>query len=201
LWPRCLFTKQYVETSLQEKNGTDSDSTLLGDEEGDKSTIASIESLALQYENRLITNQESLSDTYAGDEDMLVHIIRFEYQHKVWLQLFDNIPIYLYWTGNQLSRSGQRRYIAQQYLYHYWGRPVQYRKVWVGSRLWLIALFNYIATLQSIFCGIYQHEIWLRIDKKCWAYRSVLLRSDGTNKWALLFILRSRLNTLVIIYS
>jgi len=83
LWPRCLFTKQYVETSLQEKNGTDSDSTLLGDEEGDKSTIASIESLALQYENRLITNQESLSDTYAGDEDMLVHIIRFEYQHKV----------------------------------------------------------------------------------------------------------------------
>ena len=57
-----VFTRQYIGTSLQEKNGIDS--TFLGDEEGDNSTNASSELLASQSVNGL-NDDESLS---AGDE-------------------------------------------------------------------------------------------------------------------------------------
>jgi len=57
-----VFTRQYIGTSLQEKNGIDS--SFLGADEGDNSTNASSESLASQSVNGL-NDEESLS---ADDE-------------------------------------------------------------------------------------------------------------------------------------
>ena len=147
-----VFTRQYIGTSLQEKNGIDS--TFLGTDEGDNSTNdASSESLASQsvnclndeesssaddvcidspvedrftgderhliiYRNQYIQYQEKLYDqTYginclnASSFENMVYIIMSEYQYKFKPKLLDNIPIYLYWIDNHLSRSGQQDYL------------------------------------------------------------------------------------------
>ena len=147
-----VFTRQYIGTSFQEKNGIDS--TFLGTDEGDNSTNdASSESLASQsvnclndeesssaddvcidspvedrftgderhliiYRNQYIQYQEKLYDqTYginclnASSFENMVYIIMSEYQYKFKPQLLDNIPIYLYWIDNHLSRSGQQDYL------------------------------------------------------------------------------------------
>ena len=75
-----VFTRQYIGTSLQEKNGINS--TFLGDDDGDNSTNATSESLASQSVNGL-NDEESLSpddecidspveDRFTGDERHLI---------------------------------------------------------------------------------------------------------------------------------
>jgi len=147
-----VFTRQYIGTSLQEKNGIDS--TFLGTDEGDNSTNdASSESLASQSVNGLNDEESSsaddvcidspVEDRFTGDErhliiyrnqymqyqeklydqtyginclnassfENMVYIIMSEYQYKFKPKLLDNIPIYLYWIDNHLSRSGQQDYL------------------------------------------------------------------------------------------
>ena len=93
-----VFTRQYIGTSLQEKNG--SNSTFLGDDDGDNSTNATSESLASQSVNGL-NDEESLSaddecidspveDRFTGDGRHLI-IYRnqyMQYQEKLYDQTY-----------------------------------------------------------------------------------------------------------------
>ena len=94
-----VFTRQYLGTSLQEKNGIDS--TFLGDDERDNSTNASSESLASSQSVNGLNDEESLSaddecidspveDRLTGDGRHLI-IYRnqyMQYQEKLYDQTY-----------------------------------------------------------------------------------------------------------------
>ena len=118
----------------EESNSTNA-STELFDSQSEKDSITDLESLRndqasdedrfnsydrhlIIYRNQYMQYQENLYDQTYGIKclkafsfENMVNIILSEYQHKFKPKLLDNIPIYLYWIDNQLSRCGQQSYL------------------------------------------------------------------------------------------
>ena len=118
----------------EESNSTNA-STELFDSQSEKDSITDLESFRndqasdedrfnaydrhlIIYRNQYMQYQENLYDQTYGIKclkafsfENMVNIILSEYQHKFKPKLLDNIPIYLYWIDNQLSRCGQQSYL------------------------------------------------------------------------------------------